>query len=96
MSLPQDTSDYLRRFAPELGERIIRMYPALHQVGDPAEPAIQRLLRQPFPAQQMAIMGIVRRWEQARTAAVIAECGAGKTLISLGAVHTHKTFYVKP
>jgi superfamily II DNA or RNA helicase len=34
-------------------------------------------------------MGLVRRWQQARAGAVIAECGAGKTLISLGAVHTH-------
>ena len=91
MSLPQDTSDYLRRFAQELGERIVRMYPALHQAGDPPAPSIQKLLRQPFAAQKLAIMGIVKRWEQARTAAVIAECGAGKTLISLGAVHTHST-----
>ena len=34
-------------------------------------------------------MGLVRRWQQARAAAVIAECGTGKTLISLGAIHTH-------
>jgi superfamily II DNA or RNA helicase len=34
-------------------------------------------------------MGMVRRWQQARACAVIAECGTGKTLISLGAVQTH-------
>jgi hypothetical protein len=34
-------------------------------------------------------MGLVRRWQQARAGAVIAECGTGKTLISLGAVQTH-------
>src|SRR5258707_6678112 len=34
-------------------------------------------------------MGVVRRWNEARGAAVIAECGTGKTLISLGAVHVH-------
>ena len=34
-------------------------------------------------------MGVVKRWNQARGAAVIAECGTGKTLISLGAVHVH-------
>jgi hypothetical protein len=34
-------------------------------------------------------MGLVRRWQQARAGAVIAECGTGKTLISLGAVYTH-------
>jgi hypothetical protein len=34
-------------------------------------------------------MGLVRRWQQARAGAVIAECGTGKALISLGAVYTH-------
>jgi hypothetical protein len=34
-------------------------------------------------------MGPVRRWQQARAGAVIAECGTGKTLISLAAVQTH-------
>jgi superfamily II DNA or RNA helicase len=30
-------------------------------------------------------MGVARRWEEARTAALVAECGAGKTLIALAA-----------
>jgi superfamily II DNA or RNA helicase len=34
-------------------------------------------------------MGVVERWERARTAMVVAECGTGKTLISLGAIHVH-------
>jgi hypothetical protein len=34
-------------------------------------------------------MGLVRRWQQARAGAVIAECGTGKTLVSLGAIQTH-------
>jgi hypothetical protein len=34
-------------------------------------------------------MGLVRRWQQARAGAVIAEFGTGKTLISLAAVQTH-------
>jgi hypothetical protein len=50
---------------------------------------ISNLLRRPYPAQTLAIMGLVRRWQQARAGAVIAECGTGKTLISLGAVQTH-------
>ena len=43
----------------------------------------------PFPAQTIAIMGLVKRWQQARTGMVVAECGTGKTLISLGAIHVH-------
>jgi hypothetical protein len=33
-------------------------------------------------------------WRQARTGMVVAECGTGKTLISLGAIHVHSE--VKP
>jgi hypothetical protein len=35
------------------------------------------------------MMRVVKRWNEAPGAAVIAKCGTGKTLISLGAVHVH-------
>jgi hypothetical protein len=81
--------DYMRAHAVELGERILSTYPALQQVDDPASPRLSRLLRAPFPAQTLAIMGLAKRWELARSAKVIAECGTGKTLISLCAMHVH-------
>ncbi len=81
--------DYMRAHANPLGERILQQYPALHQFGDPASPRIECLLRRPFPAQTIAIMGLAKRWQQARTGMVVAECGTGKTLISLGAIHVH-------
>jgi superfamily II DNA or RNA helicase len=81
--------DYMRCHAALLGERILQEYPALHQFDDPVSPRIEGLLRKPFPAQTIAIMGIAKRWRQARTGMVIAECGTGKTLISLGAIHVH-------
>jgi hypothetical protein len=81
--------DYMRANAVELGERILSTYPALHQVDDAPSPRLNGLLRQPFPAQTLAIMGLVKRWELARSAKIIAECGTGKTLISLGAMHVH-------
>ena len=34
-------------------------------------------------------MGVVRRWQRARAAAVIGECGTGKTLMALAAIHCH-------
>jgi superfamily II DNA or RNA helicase len=82
-----DIYAYMRRFAPDLGERILERYPALHQFADPISPRVSTLLRTPFPAQSVAMMGIVKRWQIAPTALVVAECGAGKTLISLGAMH---------
>jgi superfamily II DNA or RNA helicase len=81
--------DYMRANAVELGERILSTYPPLHQVEDRPSPLLDGLLRRPFPAQTLAIMGLVKRWELARSAKVIAECGTGKTLISLGAMHVH-------
>ena len=47
------------------------------------------MLRRPYPAQGLAIMGVSKRWELARNANVVAECGAGKTLIALGSMLVH-------
>jgi superfamily II DNA or RNA helicase len=81
--------DYMRANASLLATRILEEYPALHQFGDRPSPRIEGLLRMPFPAQAIAIMGLAKRWHQARTGMVVAECGTGKTLISLGAIHVH-------
>src|SRR5712675_954158 len=89
MELPKDISDYLRKFAPELGDRILQRFPPLQSVEDPSSPLLEQLLRKPFPAQKLAIMGTVKQWNEDRPGAVIAECGTGKTLISLGVAHVH-------
>ena len=92
MPLPKDMDSigaYLRAWTSELGERILQTFPPLHGFDDVPSPLIGQLLRRPFPAQTLAIMGVAKRWDEARGAAVIAECGTGKTLISLGAVHVH-------
>ena len=81
--------DYMRANAGLLGTRILEQFPALQQIDDPVSPRIEGLLRRPFPAQNIAIMGLAKRWRQARTGMVVAECGTGKTLISLGAIHVH-------
>src|SRR5262245_7776545 len=89
MSAPATIGDYLRAHGQALGELVLARFPALHAPEDPVWPALQLLKRWPFPAQAMAIMGVVKRWQEARCAAVVAECGTGKTLISLGSVVTH-------
>ena len=92
MQLPKDIDSigaYLRGWTSELGQRILQTFPPLHAFDDAPSPLIAQLLRKPFPAQTLAIMGVVKRWNEARGAAVIAECGTGKTLISLGSVHVH-------
>ncbi len=57
---------YLTHHAAELGERILSAYPALHQVENAPSPRVENLLRQPFPAQTLSIMGLAKRWELAR------------------------------
>jgi len=90
-TLPQleNIATYLRAHAQELGDRILESCPPLHSIDDPPSPMIGKLLRKPYPAQTLAIMGLVKRWQEAKAGAVIAECGTGKTLISLGGVQTH-------
>ena len=80
---------YMREFSPQLGARILEEYPALQKLDDPVSPRLKTLLRLPFPAQNVAIMSVAKRWEQSRTALIVAECGTGKTLISLSAIHVH-------
>ena len=70
MLIPDSISNYLRTFTQELGERILESFPPLHAVDDPPSPMIGKLLRKPYPAQTLAIMGLVRRWQQARAGAV--------------------------
>jgi len=42
-----------------------------------------------YPAQNLAIMGVSKRWQLASNADVVAECGSGKTLIALGSMLVH-------
>ena len=81
--------DYLRAHSDEVGERILSSYPALFGAVESPSPLLSQMLRNPYPAQTMAIMGVSRRWELARNANVVAECGAGKTLIALGSMLVH-------
>jgi hypothetical protein len=82
-------STYLRRFAHQLEDRILNQFPPLHQPEDPLPSELRRLRRTPYVAQALAIAGLAKRLETERSAGAIAECGTGKTLISLGAIFVH-------
>jgi superfamily II DNA or RNA helicase len=88
MHAPDCISSYLRLYGSALGERVLSQFPPLHNPGDPVSHWLHQLKRRPFPAQTLAIIGIVKRFQEARCAAAIAECGTGKTLISLGSIFT--------
>jgi superfamily II DNA or RNA helicase len=87
--VPTNINNYLRQFAYQLEERILQQFPPLHQLGEPLPSELARLRRTPYPAQALAIAGIAKRWEAENSAGAIAECGTGKTLISLGAMFVH-------
>lgn len=79
--------DYLRAYAPELGRRIVETYPPLHAPGDPVAPELSKLLREPIPAQTLAIMGVVKYLEGHNAAKIIGECGTGKTYMGTAATY---------
>ena len=80
---------YLERHSDEIGNRILASYPALYGADEAPSPLLSRMVRVPYPAQTLAIMGVSKRWQLARNANVVAECGAGKTLIALGSMLVH-------
>src|SRR5271157_1048171 len=86
-----DIATYLRAHSDEIGKRILSSYPALFGADEVPCPLLSQMLRTPYPAQTMAIMGVSKRWQLARNANVVAECGAGKTLIALGSMLVHSS-----
>ena len=82
-----DIASYLRANASELGSRILSTFPPLQNTTDPVAPRIRTLLRKALPAQALAITGTAKYLRQAKAARIVAECGAGKTYMALGAIH---------
>jgi hypothetical protein len=83
----ETTFDYLRHFGPVLAERILKTYPPLQSTKDPIAPSLTRLLRKALPAQAVAITGTAKYLRNAKSARIVAECGAGKTYMALGTIH---------
>jgi hypothetical protein len=71
-SVPKTIGEYLKHFADELGARVVEQFPPLHKPGDAPSPLLRKLKRQPFPGQQLAVMGILKKWQERR--AVAANC----------------------
>ena len=82
-----DIASYLRANANELGSRILSTFPPLQSTKDPVAPRIATLLRRALPAQALAITGTAKYLRNAKAARIVAECGAGKTYMALGAIH---------
>jgi Type III restriction enzyme, res subunit len=83
----ETTFDYLRHFGPLLADRILETYPPLQSTKDSIAPSLTRLLRKALPAQAVAITGTAKYLRNAKSARIVAECGAGKTYMALGTIH---------
>ncbi len=74
--------DYLRTFAPDLGQCISEMYKPLHDpLVDPVHPRLKDLKRQLFPAQAHVATGLAKKLKQSNTAVCNGEMGVGKSLL---------------
>ena len=82
-----DIATYLRAHSAELGLRIFETYPPLQSMKDPVAPRIATLLRKALPVQALAITGTAKYLRKSKAARIVAECGAGKTYMALGAIH---------
>src|SRR5208283_4679354 len=63
MSSLSNLNDYLRLHSDELAERILASFPPLYGLDDALSPALSQMLRTPYPAQSLAIMGVAKRWQ---------------------------------
>ena len=81
--------DYLREYASSLGDRIVESYQPLHKPEDELSPEIAKLKRRPLPAQALAIMGTAKFLITSKAAKIVAECGTGKTLMSMATCFVH-------
>ena len=89
MSSLSNLNDYWRLHSDELAERILASYP-LSMVWTMRHHRLsRRCCALPIRSQSLAIMGVAKRWQISRGAHVVAECGAGKTLIALGMMFVH-------
>jgi hypothetical protein len=84
-----DIYAYLKTFSNELGQRIVEAYPPVHGPEDEASPELKKLRRKPLPAQVLAIMGTAKFLKKRDAAKIVAECGTGKTIMSMATCFVH-------
>jgi superfamily II DNA or RNA helicase len=79
--------DYLAKHGGLLGRQAQETLEPLHVPGRDPLPDFSRFKRQPFPAQQHVIAGLVSAMRTQKSAAFCGEMGTGKTIAAMVAVH---------
>lgn len=84
----QGLEGYLEEYGPILAEQVHASMRPLHRPG--ADPlALPDLHRTPFEAQAHVIQAMSKVLDRQKSVWCVAEMGSGKTLLSLGAIHTN-------
>jgi hypothetical protein len=83
------TFDYLRAYGQSLGNRIVELYKPMHSPGDPLSPLLSKLKRKLLPAQAITVMGTANFLKTKSAVKIVAECGCGKTIMSIAACYVH-------
>ena len=81
--------EYLQSFGRALGRKAIHALNPLHVPGRDPLPAFEDLLREPFPCQQHVVAAAVKMMDERGSGFLVGECGTGKTLLGMAAVHKH-------
>ena len=81
--------DYMRENVSLLGDQILASFPPLQGANDPLSPRMNDILREPLPAQALAIQGLSNFLSKNDSAKIVSECGTGKTLMSLATTYVH-------
>jgi Type III restriction enzyme, res subunit len=81
--------EYLQSFGRTLGQKAIHALNPLHVPGRDPLPGFDDLLREPFPCQQHVIAAAIQMMDERGSGFLVGECGTGKTLLGMAAVHKH-------
>lgn len=81
--------DYLSRYGGLLGRHAQESLAPLHVPERDPLPDFSALKRQPFPAQQHVIAGLVAALNEQKSVMLCAEVGSGKTIMAMVSVHCH-------
>jgi len=81
----ESLDDYLLRFGPVLGQRLLEAHEPLYDPqNELPHPRLASLLRRPYPAQADAITALARAFAARRGLFLVGELGTGKTLMAAG------------
>jgi len=86
----QSLDQYLIAYGTILGQQAQQNLNPLHDpTKEPNHPVIQKLLRKPYLPQAVVITAAAKTLKRQKSLFLVGECGTGKTLMGMAAVHCH-------